>query len=96
MITRIVKMIFRPEEISNFLEVFEANKAFIAGSRGCTSLQLLRQKDEPNVYFTISVWESEDFLNQYRGSELFAEVWGQTKKMFAGKPEAWTLEDVRR
>lgn len=91
MITRIVKMIFRAEEISNFLEVFEANKALIAGSEGCTSLQLLRQKDEPDVYFTISVWESEDFLNQYRHSELFAQVWGKTKKMFAGKPEAWTL-----
>jgi heme-degrading monooxygenase HmoA len=91
MITRIVKMIFRPEEVHNFLEVFETNKALIAGSAGCTSLQLLRQKDEQHVYFTISVWESESFLNRYRESELFAEVWGKTKKMFAGKPEAWTL-----
>lgn len=91
MITRIVKLTFRPETREEFLALFDANKQFIAGFEGCQSLQLLNEKSTPQVFFTISVWESEEHLNRYRDSELFGKVWGKTKTMFAGKPDAWTL-----
>lgn len=73
------------------MAVFNENKKLIAASPGCKSLQILTEKDKPNVFFTISEWESEEHLNAYRDSELFEKVWGKTKTMFAGKPEAWTL-----
>ncbi len=91
MITRVVKMVFRSDAKEEFLAVFNANKQFIAGFEGCQSLQLLHEKSRPEVFFTLSVWESEDHLNRYRDSKLFGEVWGKTKVMFAEKPEAWTL-----
>lgn len=91
MITRVVKMTFRPEARKEFLAVFEANKQFIAASAGCLSLQLLHENSNPDVFFTISTWESQDHLNGYRNSELFGKVWGKTKALFAAKPEAWTL-----
>jgi len=94
MITRIVKMTFRPGSSEEFLGIFNANKKFIAGSEGCTSLQLLNEKSNPDVFFTVSVWESEEYLNQYRNSKLFEEVWGKTKLLFAAKPEAWTLDTL--
>ena len=93
MITRIVKMTFRHEEVKNFMTVFRENQAFIAGSPGCRSLKILNEKGRPDIFFTISEWESEDHLNAYRNSELFERVWGKTKLMFAEKPEAWTLVD---
>ena len=92
MITRIVRMTFRVEEISNFLKVFNENKVFIAGFPGCRSLKILNEKGKPEVFFTISEWDSEEHLNAYRESELFEKVWGKTKLMFAEKPKAWTLE----
>jgi quinol monooxygenase YgiN len=92
MITRIVKMTFRHEAREEFLAVFNANKAFIAASEGCRSLQMLNEKSQPAVFFTISTWDSEADLNRYRNSALFENVWGKTKAMFAAKPEAWTLE----
>ena len=85
-------MTFRPEAREDFLAVFNANKQFIVGFEGCRSLQRLNEKSRPEVFFTISTWDSEDDLNRYRDSELFARVWSQTKMMFAAKPEAWTLE----
>lgn len=91
MITRIVKMTFRHEAIESFLEVFNANKKFIAASEGCRRLQLMHEKGRPDVFFTISTWDSEEALNQYRDSELFEKVWGKTKTMFAERPQAWTL-----
>jgi heme oxygenase (mycobilin-producing) len=103
MITRVVKMTFRPEAKEEFLSIFNANKQFIAGFEGCKSLQILNEKSagaepaegRPEVFFTISVWESEEHLNRYRDSKLFEEVWGKTKMMFAEKPEAWTTEVVK-
>lgn len=91
MITRIVKMTFRPEATPEFLDLFNASKALIARFEGCHSVQLFNDKSNSEVYFTLSVWESEDHLNLYRASDLFGEVWGKTKQLFAGKPEAWTL-----
>ncbi len=87
-------MNFRADAREEFLAVFNANKQFIGGFEGCCSLQLLNEKSNPEVFFTISVWESEEHLNRYRDSELFGKVWGKTKLMFAEKPFAWTLNTL--
>jgi quinol monooxygenase YgiN len=92
MIKRIVKLTFRPEEISAFLEVFETSKAKIRASEGCQHLELWRAKAPDNVLFTYSYWESEAHLNKYRHSELFKATWAKTKILFADKPEAWSVE----
>ncbi|MFT7590774.1 MAG: heme-degrading monooxygenase HmoA, partial [bacterium] len=55
MITRIVKMSFRPEEAESFEALFESRKTLIAGSVGCHSVELLKETtstDDGAVYFT--------------------------------------------
>lgn len=96
MIVRIVKMTFQPERIPAFLQLFEETKAHIRGFEGCQHLQLLREKADGLIFFTYSHWESEEHLNAYRDSALFAEVWAQTKIHFAAKPEAWTTDCLHR
>jgi len=39
------------------------------------------------VRATVSRWDSEKSLNDYRMSELFGEVWPETKRLFAAAPE---------
>jgi quinol monooxygenase YgiN len=85
-----VKMTFKPEHISAFEKIFEATKAKIRASNGCRHLELLRDVNNPNVFFTYSHWVDTDHLNMYRDSALFAEVWPATKVLFAAKPEAWS------
>jgi heme-degrading monooxygenase HmoA len=92
MINRIVRMSFRPEEVENFLKVFEASKDKIAGFEGCEGLNLLRDSKQTNVLFTYSYWRDEICLNHYRYSELFKETWAKTKVLFNDKPEAWSLD----
>ncbi|MFT5513639.1 MAG: heme-degrading monooxygenase HmoA [Bacteroidia bacterium] len=97
MITRIVKMSFRPEEAESFEALFESRKTLIAGSVGCHSVELLKETtstDDGAVYFTRSIWDDETSLEKYRASALFAEIWPLTKAKFAGKPEAWTTKIV--
>lgn len=92
MLTRIVKMVFDPEEVENFLEVFDNNKHRISGFEGCGSVILLRDIHQGNIFFTYSHWRDEAALEAYRKSDTFREIWGKTKPMFEAKAEAWSVE----
>ena len=94
MIRRFVKMKFRLEEVENFKSLFAGKKEAIGGFPGCHYVELLEDKGNLGTFFTLSVWEDEDSLQRYRQSTLFQETWAETKALFDGKPEAWTLSSV--
>ncbi|MDH3587550.1 MAG: antibiotic biosynthesis monooxygenase [Gammaproteobacteria bacterium] len=94
MITRIVRMHFRPEERAAFMDIFNASKHLIRQFDGCQHLRLYNEAARPEVFFTFSVWESAAHLDAYRNSELFRKTWAQTKTLFAGKPQAWSMEEL--
>ena len=92
MIIRIVKMTFEENLIQDFLDIFEETKHRIREFEGCLHLELLRDIDSENVFFTYSHWDSKEHLNNYRNSEVFGDVWPKTKVLFKAKPEAWSME----
>lgn len=94
MFIRIVKMSFHAEHVDAFLENFEQVKNKIRSSDGNRLLELYRDKNNPEIFFTYSYWESEQDLENYRHSELFNEVWTFTKKLFNDKPEAWSVDSL--
>lgn len=94
MIKRIVKMSFMPEKVEAFKSIFENNWKFIKGFEGCSHVELLQDKLDPGVFFTYSLWQSEEHLNAYRNSELFSKVWSATKVLFNDKPQAWSVQEV--
>jgi hypothetical protein len=91
---RIVKMSFEPSKIELFLANFEAKKEHIRNFEGCEFLELYRDKEKTNVFFTYSIWNSEADLEKYRNSDLFKTVWAETKVLFNGKPEAWSVDKI--
>ena len=94
MIVRIVKLSFHKEHIDEFLANFEANKLNIRNFNGCQFLELYKDKNDTNVFFTYSYWNTEDHLNNYRNSELFKDVWASIKVLFNAKPEAWSVDKL--
>ncbi|WP_457610637.1 putative quinol monooxygenase [Lutibacter sp.] len=94
MFKRIVKMSFDIAKIDLFLENFNKNKNKIKNFEGCHHLELLRDKNNPSIFFTYSYWESEAHLEAYKNSELFKTVWAKTKTLFNNKPEAWSVDTV--
>ncbi len=95
MIVRIVKMQFKPEEVDNFKQLFKERKEKIRGFPGCHYLELLQGAPaSPSTFFTYSYWASEEDLNNYRHSDLFAETWKLTKKMFSQKAEAISTQKL--
>jgi len=82
-------MQFKPEEVENFKQLFEERKEKIRAFPGCLYLELLQgTAANDKVFFTYSYWESEEDLDNYRYSDLFAETWKLTKQMFSKKAEA--------
>lgn len=94
MITRFVKLTFDPSKIEEFKILFHSTKAAIQSSKGCIEVKLMNDIANPNIFFTVSKWESEADLNEYRKSALFDKVWTQTKQYFSDKPQAWSVEEV--
>jgi quinol monooxygenase YgiN len=92
MIIRIVKMTFEPQKVNDFRTIFNESKQLIRNMEGCSHLELLNDINTPNIYFTYSYWDSELHLENYRNSELFADVWAQTKALFSAKAEAWSAK----
>jgi quinol monooxygenase YgiN len=90
MVKRIVKLTFKPELVSEFEAIFKKYQDSIRCAEGCTHLELWQSNQ--HIFFTYSWWEDEKYLEDYRQSELFAEVWPQTKKLFAQPAEAWTVQ----
>ncbi len=94
MFVRIVKLSFQSDKIETFLNNFENQKTLIRNFSGCRLLELYRDKQQPNVFFTYSYWNDEKDLDAYRNSELFKGIWAETKIFFNDKPLAWSVDKL--
>jgi len=90
MIKRIVTMHFHPNKVNDFLEWFEQHYEHIRNFEGCTHLELWRDVQQPNVFYTYSIWKDEASIEKYKNSELFQKVWSYTKQLFNDKPQAFS------
>lgn len=93
MIIRIVRMHFTEAGVEEFLEIFNRHKEAIRHFPGCTHLRLLTDREDSRCYTTLSYWDSEQDLNNYRNSELFNNVWGRVKTLFSERSQAFSLEN---
>lgn len=91
MITRIVRLSFDPQRVDDFKKLFYASQPHIEQMPGCKKVDLFLDSALPNVFYTLSLWQNENALNDYRNSALFRETWSKTKAMFNDKPQAWSL-----
>ena len=85
-------MHFTEAGVEEFLEIFNRNKETIRNFPGCTHLELLKDRDEAHTFTTLSYWKDEASLENYRKSELFANVWGRVKTLFSERSQAFSLE----
>ena len=84
-------MTFEPENIPSFERIFRDASGRIRAFPGCSQVELYRDIKDPDTFFTYSIWEDQAALEAYRNSEFFREVWGQTRKLFSGPAQAWSL-----
>ena len=56
-------MSFEPSKIEEFLANFETVKEKIRNFKGCNFLELYRDQNNTNIFFTYSYWNTEANLN---------------------------------
>ncbi len=84
-------MAFKPKDVNQFIQIFNQSKKKISEFPGCIALSLYQDTQLENVFYTVSWWESEECLENYRNSELFQDTWQKTKILFSEKPLAFSL-----
>lgn len=91
MLTRVVKLTFQLDHIDTFKAIFEDHRKHINNFNGCIELNAYQDKKNSGVFFTISKWEDELALDNYRFSDFFKSLWSKVKPLFAAKAEAHSL-----
>ena len=94
MIIRFVKLTIQPHLVPDFQVIFEESRTTIKSFSGCLHLELLQYQTTPNILFTLSHWENEEALEQYRQSEFFKYTWKKTKLLFSDAAVAWSTKRV--
>lgn len=90
-ITRVVKLTFEPNFAETFKIIFKEHRAGIVHMQGCISLQAYQDIHLPHVFFTISQWENEAALDNYRFSDFFKSLWSKVKPHFTEKAIAHSM-----
>lgn len=89
-LVRIVHLSIAPAHRAAF-EAYVAQKIkVVADQPGCLSAAWLRAHD--GSYFTYSHWRAEEFLEDYRKSATFAEIWPTLKAWFDAPARAWSCD----
>ena len=90
-ITRVVQLTMHPQYADEFAAIFRDHKQHIAQFEGCIELNAYQDHRNPHIFFTISRWQNEASLDNYRYSPFFKELWGKVKPLFAEKAIAHSL-----
>lgn len=94
MLIRIVRLVFVPEFVPQFEEIFRNSSTHIRAFAGCEKLELWRDEKYDNIFYTHSHWQSKDHLNAYRQSDLFKATWAKTKIGFSDRPQTFSTYKV--
>lgn len=94
MITRIVKLTMQKDKIDTFTAYFDTVCNTIRNQPGCHKLQVWQDINHPNIFFTYSIWDAEQDLNNYRDSAFFGVFWKTVKPWFAEKAEVWSFNKL--
>ncbi|MBE9467115.1 MAG: antibiotic biosynthesis monooxygenase [Bacteroidetes bacterium] len=94
MITRIIKFRIAPANTDVFKQFIALIKKDFSTIKGCKNREILNDKEDKDVYFMYTIWESEFKLNQYRKSELNKTLWTKLNQWSVKEPQAWTVENV--
>ena len=86
---RWVQLHIDPLKTDEFLDLFQGSKESIRSFPGCQYMALL-EGTSAGEFFTLSVWESQEFLEKYRSSPLFSDLWGSVKATFCAPAQALT------
>jgi quinol monooxygenase YgiN len=96
MIIRKVDLEINKENLKAFENIFTERNPSLNNVEGCHRVELVKHPDVEYGYSTISLWDSEEALSDYRNSDYFNQTWKMLKPLFASKAKAITYNLVAK
>ena len=93
MITRIVKFNVKKSSIDSFGNLLKEIRSEVLAFKGCKYFDLLNDKNNKNIFFSYSIWESEYYHDQYVNSGFFKTIWEQVVMFLESDAQVHTVEN---
>lgn len=94
MITRITKFQVKPELSEEFESFVHQFKDELMSTEGCRHFDILKDKENNKQLFMFMIWQEDDFLDQFRQSDLNKLLVGKLNYFSEKEPSSWTVETV--
>jgi quinol monooxygenase YgiN len=94
MITRITKFQINPELHNQFSEFMNQFRDELNSVEGCKHFDVLQDKESEHNMFMFMIWENDEFLDQFRKSELNKILKNKIENVSKEEPVSWTVETV--
>ncbi len=91
MIVRIVRLPADPAKFDELAELYKNGAKVVRSWPGSLKLELFQDADDPYTLVTISHWESEEALQDYRHSDYFRGFWPKVRASLRNSASAETL-----
>jgi heme-degrading monooxygenase HmoA len=92
-LVRTVRLTIRPDLVQAFIDLFRNVAPEIRSMPGCRHLEIWQDQRYPNIFCTMSRWDSVEDLEAYRSSSLFKETWQVARTHFAAPPQAFSYHE---
>ena len=95
MIKRIVRLTVKDAASKEaFQEIYRSRNPFKNGVIGCLEVKVMQDVNDDDVFYTVSLWGSNDDLEAYRKSDYFAETWPLVKAQLSKPAEAFSMTET--
>ncbi len=94
MILRVVKLKVDPRKMEAFQLFMENLHDEKLRLNGCLHFDFFNERQNPNIFYSYTIWEHEKFLKQYKKTDLFKEVVQTLRELCIDEPQAWTIQNV--
>ena len=95
MIKRVVRLTVKDAAAKEaFQEIYRSRNPYKNGVKGCQDVKVMKDVNEDNVYYTVSLWDRNEDLEAYRQSDYFAETWPMVKAQLSKRAEAFSMTET--
>ena len=95
MIKRIVRLTVKDAAAKEaFQEIYRSRNPYKNGVPGCREVKVMQDVNDDDVYYTVSIWDSNDDLEAYRNSDYFAKTWPMVKAQLSKRAEAFSMAET--
>ncbi len=61
---------------------------------GCMHNDIFRDKNKDNVFYSYTIWNSEEDIEKYLNSQYYKEIWNDLWDYFKIEPQAWKIDNI--